>query len=348
MRVQSFVPEEAVGHWRAAVDRLLAVGTQAGRAAGADFGTLGEEDPLMQALDDAIAGYKHETEQLLCMDGADASSPQSMALLGGFQAVEVLLRSSEEPSHPAVWADDGHLHLDAWIATLDDYVWAMTGRAATPEIQPVDLDATLDELAEAGAEELISLAQSRAMWDTLTEFGSGIVAFGGVVAAQAFEAVAGAVNAYRRRVLELLQWIVKRLRQLMPEDFRLLVDERLAWLKETVSGQDPARIAEVLGQVLGRSQAQEAWGDAESDGRDLTQEERLLAETVAGHLGRIGFIGSGRKKMESIAGMLTAWVSLAVPQVQIVTGAAALTVFAFILSQVHDGFDDIKRLAATS
>ena len=132
----------------------------------------------------------------------------------------------------------------------------------------------------------------------------------------------------------------------MPQEFRVLVDERLAWLRETVSGQDPIRIAEVLGQVFGRSRAREAWGDAASAGRDLAQEKRLLGEMVAGNIQRIGYIGSGRKKMEAIAELLTRWVSLGVPQVQIVTGAAALTVFALVLHQVHDGFDGASELVA--
>lgn len=343
----SFVPEDAAEQWRASVSDLMTVGMQAGRANRADFGTLAADDSTLMELDAAIENYKVETNKLLAMGQERSGRPQPMALLGGLQAADALLLASDESDFGGLWADADQSNLAAWNAMLDEYVRAMTGPTPPPGIIPEELDSKLDVLEKSGADELIALAQSKAVWGALAGFGSGIVTFGGTVAKQAFEAVSGALNLFRRRVLGLLQWLVERLRELMPDAFKDLVDQHLAWLKETVSEKMPSRIAEVLGQALGREDTEAAWRDAAADGRDLAEMKEQLDDTVAGHLLRIGYVGSGRKRVDSIAGMLTAWVSVTVPQVQIVVGAAALTIFAFVLYQVYDGFNDVERLASS-
>lgn len=339
-----FIVEDGLAQkWRASVDHLVLVGAQVGLESESEFGTLSADDAGMVAFGDAIQAYKRDTDQVL-MQHASGPTAQPLVLLGGLDAVEALLQAAETPEFGVLSADDVHMNLAAWNARLDAYVKTLTKGPPLSETLRLSLKSHLDELQKAGAEELLALAGSEVAWSALTAMGAGILAVGGAALKSAVKAVSATLSRYRQMVLGLFQWIIERLQQLFPASFHAWFDEQWESLTKSVSSKVSSDIAATLASY-GRADTETAWHRASAEGRDLTPAEGLIDETVAARLVLIGYVGHGRKKVDSVAGMLTAAVSVAAPQVGIIVGFAVVVILGFVVFQTKNGFEDVKELA---
>lgn len=337
------VPVPDAEHWRVAVERLLAVGALASGAWELDPRTVIDDDARLHEFDSAVVEYRCATDDVLSSRAGPGQ--QSMALLGGLEVVDALLSISEPAQHAEVRSGAVGVDLFAWNAALAVHVEEMTGRSWASVAVPATLDTKLSALERTGAEELAALARNDTVWLSLMRFGSGDDVFGGMVVERAFEAVAGALEPFQQRVMTLLQWIIERLRGLMPDDFRQLLDAKLVWVKEALQRQAPERVGEVIGQLLGRDRAELAWRTALESGRSPTTAGPVLDAAVAEHLVLIEHIGNGHRSVQSIAERLTGWVAPGVPQVKIVVGATAMIQLALVMFQVFESFEHVEKLA---
>lgn len=330
--------------WGASIDQLVDVGRAVGREADADFGTLGADELGIAQFEEAIESYKSETDRVLASPGAADATGQPLVLLGGLDALELVLQSAEALEFGVLSADEEEKNLAVWNARLDAYVAALSqGTALSPELR-TSLKANLDALQKAGADELLALAGSDVAWASLLAMGGGLVAVGGAVVKNAVSTVSENLGRFRRVALDLFQWIVQRLRQLLPESFREWFDEQLDSLKEKVSSKILSQIADTLAGY-GRIEAEKEWDSAAGEGRDLSRAKDQLGNTSGARISMIGYISTGREKVDSIAGMLTTAVGVAAPQVGIIVGSAVIVIFAFVVFQTAAGFGDVGNLA---
>lgn len=329
--------------WRASIDQLVDVGRAVGREADSDFGTLGAGESGIARFDEAIEAYKSETDRVVAAQVAVDATGQPIALLMGLDALEIVLQSAEAPEFGVLSADEEQVSLAVFNARLDAYMEALTrGPALSSELRD-SLKANLDALQKAGADELLALAGSDVAWASLLALGGGLVAVGGAVVKNAVSTVSEKLGRFRQMALDLFQWIVQRLRQLLPESFREWFDEQLDSLKEKVSSKVLSQIANTLAGY-GRNDAEKEWDKASKMGRDLSRAQDRLDETSGAHISMIGYVSTGREKVDSIAGMLTTAVGVAAPQVGIIVGSAVVVIFAFVVFQTVAGFGDVGNL----
>jgi len=336
----TYVPRDVAESWKAASEHLLSLGRAAALLSDEDFGTKAAEGlGTPEQLDQAIDAFKDQTEMVLSSTGGTS---RLLSLVGGIGLVHEMLAASMTGDVKGMPVAKDHTTENA-SPTPDEWVIAMASPSpATP--LPDELDKKLDALQGAGADELIALAGSQTMWAALAGFAGGIEAVGGAATRAAFEFVAGAVGWFRKKFVDLLQWILERFMELVPEPLRAIVDEQLDKIREVVAAKIPAAVAELIGYLLDRQSCETAWRKAQEAEKDLTAAKANLDQTVADELTRIGYVATGREKIDAIAAQITVWIGLAAPQVKIVVGAAALVVVVFVLYQVDEGFDQVKAL----
>jgi len=358
---------DATRGWRSATEVLLATAEIAAplepEAFSVQMVESGESTRDAEGRIDAQFDALLESSQTLVNElndhvegDSDARSRLTSLLLGNLETSDTLLLSTQPPAD--VFSDlavepTETVEFSATRSRLDAFEAGIVGVPMIAGAQlavPVFLDTKLDELQTTAGTEVCQLATSAVFSIGGTALLDGV---GGVLqgsAAAAFDAIrqalTGIVNAIKRGVVKLTNWVVDQLRNLVPAAFRPRLDQAIAHAKEAVNGGIPNVISEALGTVLGRNDVDAAWTTAADNGTDLSGREGDLNGIVASHVARIGWVSTGRKYISRFQSVVGAAVNLAGPTVQIAVGAVVISVFAFLFVQEWDGFNDLEALAS--
>lgn len=307
------------------------------------FSVEGIENPEME-LEARVSALLDETEKAITDDPQAAALP---LLLGDLEVANALFTASQEPDEVFIemGSDGGPVTFDAARVNVAILADAATGVVdAPPRPLPAALTDKFDELQRTGGDEIIALVQSPTVQSVTLGGLDGIAAIAGPKVKRAFQVVRGALPWLQKQAVRLTEWVLNRLRSLVPEDFRDKFDELVEQLKEKLGDGIRELVGDVLGRWLGRLAATEAW-------QSLTPErsaelEPQIDDTLKGHLARIGYVKIARENVDKLS-IVTAPLAAAnlVPHVRIVLSVAVFGVFGFIVFQIHDGFHDLKALA---
>lgn len=330
----------SVAAWRRAGDELLEAAAAVRRAdVGADaFVALGVSEET-KAFESRLAAFEWKTDAVLGSFGGAQADTVSLGLSGGVAMVDDLL-SLAEPERLTRRAGPVAQH-SSWDSVITNYQRGIrTEEAALPS----ELVGKLDALQESGADEMVALAKSDVLLGALTVGVGGLVSLGGHAVSNAAKVVASSLSWLKEKAIELLAWLVERLRSALPTHFQETFDEYVEAVKEKISERARDVLARLLGQMLGRKECEQAWREAQERGRDLAVATAELDEAIADELQWIARIGHARTRIDSIAGRIVPWLDGLVPQVKILIGAAALIVVGTVAYQVDEGFDQAAAL----
>lgn len=225
---------------------------------------------------------------------------------------------------------------------LDEFQAAVTGTdAPAPVPLPQELTDKLETLETEGAKELIALGEDAVLQQVVGHAVTSLADLGGERVKQAFVWVKEKVNFVRRAAVRILEWVVDKFKSLVPKEHRDKVDKAVKFVTEKLRDGAVTLAGDLLGMLLGRPGAEEAW-----QGKDPTAAKAGLETVISGHIKRIGYVSTGRKAVAGAAAVVEAVLSIAAAHVQIVLGALAAVLAGFVCWQVWDGFNDIERLAS--
>lgn len=357
------VGESSATEWRASANAVLRIAQVAAPASEGDFegmsfdpsgGEAGPEVGLpgpeaVQASVDEFLRRSDTVIEQLQGDSPKAGRPLPV-LISAMEVCSVLLAASQDPedAYRTLGVDEsGVASLAGPNAVLDEMQGAITGGAPPAPVKlPDELTAKLDALQQAGGKELVALGTDALLLNALEGAASGIAAVGGEAVQKAFKEIGKGLHAIRRAAAKILGWIVDHVRNLVPEQFRDQFDEKLKSLTDKIKDGVPGLVGQVLGHLLGRPPAEEAWRAAIEQRHDMTEPKKSLETVIAGQLQRIGWVSSARTAAATAVGIIKTFLAAAGPAVQIGVGAVAVVIVLFVCFEEWDGFNDIERLAA--
>ena len=336
----------ATESWRARAESLISFAELTAPAPEDDFSLFSAariEDPEAE-LEARVSALLEESDNAVPDDAGASGLP---LLLGDLEVASVLLTASQEPDlmDAAMGLEGGAVRFDEARVRLAILTDAANGVVETPARQlPESVGGKFDELQNAGGSEIVELAKSPTVQAAAIGGVKALVVVTGPQVAQSFEAVKRAVSWIRRQAVRIIQWVIEKLRSLVPEAFRERFDDLVEKTKEKLVDGIPGLVGDVLGALLGRPAATDAWRSI-TDERSAELEPRL-DDTVKGQLTRIGYITTARTTVDrfSIVAESISAVDV-VPHVRIAVFAVVGGVLGFVGYQVFDGFRRLEELA---
>lgn len=350
----------AAGSWRSSMEALLDVAQRVGPvdALVADLG-VGDEDELDAVVDRQTDAVIADSERILGLlereAGPDEHEQMLAALVGDVTLADALAAAGDSAADFfgdfGLGADPSEV-LRSTRAELDTFQAIVAGLrpvAGGQVAPPPELAARFEVLEEAAGTELVELATSDVMWALAAGAitGLGDVAQGVAAFDRLREVVTGWAKALKKAALKLVKWVVEQVARLLPAALRQRVDDAWERLREQLAANIPSWVGNVVGGLFGRPEAEAAWATAAADpARDLSAAIAALGTSIDGEVRRIGWITSGRKKIDGVGSKVIGVANAAAPVARIAFGAAALLVFGFVVWQVFDGCNDIEALVA--
>lgn len=353
----------AAERWRAAADQLIATAERAGPLEPDVFGdALFEEDASAEALlreqvrtllatsDEIVnaAGDFAETDE-------DARARAAAVLFGNLEVSGALLTTTDAPD--VVFGELGLEPSDTLqliearttVAEFESVIVGTPGVAGAQVTLPTSLTEKLEDLETKGADEAIALSKASATAVAGSALVSGLNGVLRGSAAAAFnalqDALGGIRNMIKRGVVRIANWIVDRIRKLLPAPFQSKLDVAIDAVKDKVAAGVPRVVGDAVGAVLGRGECEDAWREAVGAGRDLSKAESALATATDPHVKRLGWVTKARGHVEKFDGkIMQTVVATLPPPAQLAFFALVAAVFAFAFLQVWDGFNDVEAL----
>lgn len=334
--------------WRLGAESVIAFAEIAAPAEEGEFGPFSAE-----GIDDPIAELDARIDRLLTAADIAVDAAGELGgidiLLGNLEVTNVLLTASQEPSvFSEMGVDGASVSFDearVQVAVLKNSADGVI--EPTPRNLPASVEGKLDELQDAGGTELVELATSPTVHAAVLGGVKGIAVVAADKVKKAFDAVESALSWLKKAAVRVVEWVVNKLRKMLPDGFQSKFDELVETVKDKLVDGAPGIVGDLLGKLLGRRGAEEAWKALSAD--RVLELEPSLDETTMTHLTRIGFITRGREAVDKFDIVVTALRGTNVfPQVQIAALALVAAVFGFVGFQVFDGFRDLERLAERS
>jgi len=339
----------ATERWRASVERVIEFAEVAAPLSESGYGDMAFDDAPdpRTTLDDRVTRMLDDSKATL--RSLPDTTAQVSILLADLEVAHVLMTASQEPDD--VFSDFGLqagavIRFDearVQVSVLQDAALGVV--EASPRVLPKEVAGELDELQNAGGEELVGIAKSPITWAAVVGGGGAVSAFVANNAPEAFQQVKAALTWLKKAAMRVIEWVTKKLRNLLPEAFREKFDEIWDKIKDNLKDSASTIVGAGLGLVLGRSAVEEAWLALPAE--QSKERATTLADVTAKQLSRIGYVTVGRNAVDkwelAIVPVLTA-AGLA-PQIKIVALAIVVAVVGFVGYQVWDGFEEIKRLA---
>lgn len=348
---------ELAAEWRMAADDVLDVARVAAPLAADDMAGLelavaskwsATAVPPAEVVDHRVNALLSRSDDLLAEIGDDAGAIP--VLLGALEVGNALLVSSqnqEEAFRTLGPAADGVVSMAGPALALDELRAAVVGEDAPATVPlPPELTGKLDSLQNAGAKELIALGEEAVLQQVLGKGVTAVVSLGGEKVERAFEWVKSKVHFIRRAAVRILEWVVDKFKRLVPVALRDKVDKAIDFVVEKLKGGVEPAVGALLGELLGREGAEQAWQVAVDSGKDMTTAKSKLETVISGHTKRIGYVSTARTAVAGAGAVVEALLSIAVPEVQIVLGALVVALAGFVCWQLWDGFNDIEGLVA--
>ncbi|TFC83302.1 hypothetical protein E3T23_02735 [Cryobacterium cheniae] len=336
----------ATESWRLSAENVIAfaeIAAPVGEGEFAPFSAEGIDDPDGE-LDARIDRLLSEAD--IAVDAAGDRGGIDI-LLGNLEVTSVLLTASQEPSvvFTEMGVDDGSISFDEARVQVAVLKGAADGVIEpTPRKLPDSVHGKFDELQNAGGTELVELAKSPTVHAAVVGGWRGIAAVVAEKANEAFEAVKSALSWLKRAAVRIVEWVVNKLRKMMPHSFQTKFDKLVETIPDKLADGAPGIVGELLGALLGRPGVVDAWGALSAD--QVVELESRLDETTKSQLTRIGFITKGRKTVDKFSIVVAVLDGTVVaPQVKIAALALIVAVVGFVGFQVWDGFHDLERLA---
>lgn len=346
----SSIATAATDSWRNSVEKVLEFAEAAAPQPESEYNTLSfDEGGNTEAVLDA------RVEQMLADTGAavdEYEDPSAMIalLLGNLEVSQVLLSASQEPDD--VFAELGlqggalvrYEEARIQIGALQD---AALGR---PEIVPTPLPASLteklDELQKLGADELVGIATSTIVWAAVQGVANASAGLAEQYLAPLAEIVKQALSWLKRAAVRVIEWVINKLRDLLPDGWSDKLDELFDEVKGKLNGAASGVVGLVLANTLGRNSTETAWGNLTPE--RSTQLEPELDESTKDHLVRIGYVTTARTAADKFEVIIVPALAAAVnvlPALNAVIAALIISVLGFVGYQVFDGYRDIREIA---
>ncbi|MBT2551267.1 hypothetical protein [Arthrobacter sp. ISL-65] len=302
-------------------------------------------------IDDSVGELEARIDRLLTAADVSVDAAGELGgidiLLGNLEVANVLLTASQEPSSVfsemgvdggSVSFDEARVHVAVLKSSADGVV------EPTPRELPDSVRGKFDELQVAGGTELVELAKSPTVHAVVVGGAKGIAVVAAGKVKEAFHAVESALSWLKKAAVRVIEWVVTKLRKMLPDRFQSKFDELVETVKDKLVDGAPGTVGTLLGALLGRRGAEKAWGALSAD--RLLELEPSLDKTTMNQLTRIGFITRGRKAVDKFDIVVSALADTnVIPQVKIAALALVAAVIGFVGFQVWDGFHDLERLA---
>jgi hypothetical protein len=359
--------QTTVAQWRDAADDLLKVAQAAaplpedddmsglsldnGSTSEVPVLPVGDEldrrvDVLLEASDAAIEQVSAESNE-----GPNAASVLGglPALLGALEVANTLLQASQDPdvAFDSLGLDeDGALSLAGPRAALDEFKEAMLGHSVTGKVAlPDELLGKMETLETTGASELMKLGGEVVLQQAIGELASGTVNMMGVKVKEAFEWAKAQVRLLRKAAVRILEWVLNKFRNMIPERYRGQYDDKVKDIAEKIKDGAVDAVGNLVGFLAGRREAEHAWQERLDDGKtDLAAAQAALPDVIAGHLKRIGYVSTGRKAVSGAVGVVRKIAKLTGPQADMIVAAVVAALMGFVWFQLVDGYNDIEGL----
>lgn len=355
---------DVVQSWRSSAEALLEVAESAAPMTDQEFTrsfTPGEDPEAVIAakvedfLEKSSATLRTlKTEKVRTLGAGQGPAAGTMeTLLFDLEVAEAILAASEAPGDGAAGPatargntrnfKDTRARLNALEASVlgTERGTSRLRAAAADGSQP---GATLDGIQNAGADELWALGQDATVVGALGAGVKSLANLGGKNVKDAFEklkkALSGGLNWLKRASVRILEWVIARLRKLVPESARARFDELVEAARDKLKDGVKAQFSALLGSLLGRKDVESAWAAA----TDTADAEAKLESVTAGHLERIGYISTARTFAENFGTAIPKALVGAPGPVQVAVGALVVAVIVFVGYQVFDGFNDVEAL----
>lgn len=341
-----------VSQWQEAADRLLARAEHIGPLDPGPFGELSAED----GREAQAAGIDAAVEELLtrgedawltlgaATDGPLDGSFQAASLLSATLAIADSLLLADTPGEGAF----AGLSVDEERTAAFDQTRAIVAAAGVVIAAPESLGTNLDALATAGATESFAVltgSVGKLAGGALVSGLDGVLRGAAAVAYAALrEHLSGWWAALKRGVVWLTEWVVDKVKSLLPESLAGKLDDLIASIQTKIEEGAVGVATDLYGRLLGRGSVEAAWHDAAKAGRDLTGAEKQIPEMVTAHTARIGWITTGRTVVERYDALVSAAVGVAPAAAQLGFAALVAAVLAFVALQVWSGFNALEAL----
>ncbi|MET0426424.1 MAG: hypothetical protein ABW046_21320 [Actinoplanes sp.] len=314
-----------VEQWRVAGLDLLEIARTAGPLTPLEIpGTLFFSEPASGFVGNRTQAFLQASKEVAARTGGTGALP---VLLGALEVGSTLLAAADQPSPMTAAAP----------TALNELADVLRGN---PTTAPDAVTDRLEALETAGADELLALGRDAILIKALGGAVTKLAELGGPQVKKAFDKLEDTWNVVRKAAARILKWVVDELRNLVPKEFQDRFDAALQQITDAIKDGVPAAAGNLLGRVLGRRETEAVW-QAEADrGVDLTKAEAALPIVIAGHLTRIGYVTTARKHAA-----LAVIVIRRIPQANLVLAALGVSLIAFVMFQVWDGFNDISALA---
>lgn len=342
----------AAAQWQAAADRLLTEAERVGPLDPGPFGELGADaertadaERIDASVEDVLAGAESTWRTLeAAADGSLEGSFQAASLLSTTLALAdslLLADTTDEGAFAGLSVDEGR-------AVSFTETRAIVAATASVVATPDSLAKNLDDMQAAGATESFAVLSG-----SVGELAGGALVSGldGVLkgaAAAAYAALKDRLSgwwaALKRGVVQLTEWVVEKVKSLLPEALAEKLDELVETIQKKIDEGVADIATDLYGRLLGRGGVEAAWQEAAGSGRDLTEAEGRLPTTVAAHTARIGWVTTGRKVVEKYDALVSAAVGVAPAAAQLGFAALVAAVLGFVALQVWSGFHAIEAL----
>lgn len=360
----------AVSLWRNAADQVLEIAEAAVPLSEDQFATMsfdgpaggGDREvapmPAEDAVNARVDAYLGHSDSVLDQIAATskAGQPSSVleesipVLLAGIELSQALMAASQDRDESVrtlgVSDDDGPVRLSGSRAVLDEFGAAALGQAPAVIELPKELVAKFEALEDAGGKEVWEIGKDATLLAALKYGVDKAVSKGSEDVQKAFEAAKKALHWLKDAAVRIVEWVVNKMRNLLPEQFRKTFDDKVKDIKDKISEGAEDLLGDVLGKIWGRDSAEEAWGTALQTKVDLTDAESRLPTVISGQITRIGYVSRTRKGVKTVSSILTsiaAGLGLGL-DIQIILAALALVLVGVVCAQLWDGFNDIEDL----
>lgn len=352
-------PHGAIQEWRDSADALLRLSERAAPLTDETFrGAFGSEDPEVEIDRKVDTFLSKSVEALVAVEAArgapaaELTRPETIdVLLSNIEVADAMLAGSEPPDDalrsPAVFGERP-VRFAAARARMDELESAMRvsdgdARALAGDERTVvlaELTTALDDLQNAGADELLALGRDGTVVGALGAGMKTLAQLGGKKVEEAFAALKGVLTLLKRGAIRILEWVVDRLHSLVPAGAQGKIDDLIEKARGKLADGARQWFRDTIGDALGRDDVEKAWNAA----TDMTSARAALPGITQDHLTRIGYCSSARKVVGTFGGAVATVLGTAAPAVRIVVLALVLAAFAFVGYQVYDGFVDIGNL----